>query len=164
MLKNFRLERAAMLMRILIIVTCISMIGITVLPASAPCCCSQMPGKSSAAQKPVQCPLHTNQRSVSDAPLASCCHTPPCVSTGSASCCSQGTIKHVCGTCRCHEQMQVVALPANQPLYTIDGLAVLMVESYEGVGLPKRKADAVQSEDIRHPLTVVFLRTCSLLI
>lgn len=153
-----------MLMRILIIVTCISVIGITVLPASAPCCCFQMPGKSSASQNPVQCPLHATQRSVPDAPVSSCCTTLPGMSTGSASCCSQGMIKHVCGTCRCHGQMQVVVLPANQPLQTIDGLPVLMVESCEGAGLPKCKAEPVGSEEVRHPLKVVFLRTCSLLI
>jgi hypothetical protein len=97
-----------MLSRLVIIITCISLIGATIVPASAiPCCC-----KSTQA----------NDRGQNGMPGAraetgpSCCSvtavkTPSCCATKSVQVsCTRGTVRAECPRCRCLEQMQIVAL------------------------------------------------------
>jgi hypothetical protein len=94
-----------MLNRSIIIITCICMLGVTVVPAAAiPCCC-----KSAAP-----CAKHSSGKPTGV--MASCCSQMPvkakscCEKPAMKSCCAGKTVKAPCGVCRCLEQLQVLAL------------------------------------------------------
>jgi hypothetical protein len=95
-----------MLNRCIVIISCICMLGVTVLPAYAvPCCCKS--ARVSCEKHPSQQPAGTTQSCCSRMPAKaqSCCEKPPM-----GTCCSAKTIEAPCGVCRCLEQLQIVAL------------------------------------------------------
>jgi hypothetical protein len=156
-----------MLRRWLVILTCVSLIGVTVLPASAlPCCCTVMHAKMGRQSATSHCPFHMSSApAVSTVPpRPSCCPGEASVGMAAASCCPQGLIKRVCCQCRCHEQMQVVALPAVTSCELLGGLPGL-TPGFHGptsMALPKRGSRA--GLNVRIARTGVLLQTCSLLI
>jgi hypothetical protein len=100
---------AAMLKRLITIFSCICMVGVTVLPASAvPCCCRQ-------AGKPNCCEEHQAKA------LPGCCHEAR-EQTLADECCrssvDQTNIDQKCPRCRCLEEMQIVTLSGYQA-YTV---------------------------------------------
>lgn len=100
-----------MLNRSIVIISCICMLGVTVLPAAAiPCCCKSV-HKSCGKHSPEQ-PAGTTAGCCSGMPVKakSCCEKPPI-----ETCCSGKTIEAPCGVCRCLEQLQIVALNGYQP-------------------------------------------------
>jgi len=99
-----------MLIRLLNIMVCISLVGVTVAPASMrPCCCKTM-GKTAVAQKAPQscCAMKATARNLCHPAARSCCSDHNV--TKAKSCCSGNELMQERRTCRCLEQMQLVAL------------------------------------------------------
>jgi len=149
-----------MLSRLVIIITCVSLIGVTVVPASSiPCCC-----KSTQAN-------YLNQSASSDTKSEM---GPACCSRGAAkdrSCCAtkavqvscaMGTVREECPRCRCLEQLQIVALSGYTALETsirILAVTVAAVASSAGIG-PSDVAGTVSEANCRD--IVISLQTCTL--
>lgn len=99
-----------MLKRVFVITMCVSMLGMTVVPASwMPCCCKAQ-SKTSSANKPV--PSCCIDKTVMNSSESEFSHR-SCHETGlnAQQACACGTIvRGLCGACRCAEQVQVIAL------------------------------------------------------
>ncbi|MFH1116480.1 MAG: hypothetical protein V1792_21415 [Pseudomonadota bacterium] len=163
-------KRVVMLKRSLILMVCISMVGVTVLPASLlPCCCKFEGDKPAARGAPTCCPVHKAISPVlpQTPRQGSCCsESLPVEQIDQPTCCSrQIGLQNNCGKCRCLEQMQLVTLSG----YSVGQTAVrtpAVDEASVGLSLP-----AVPGRHIIHvgpgiyiPKNVVLLKTCTLLI
>jgi hypothetical protein len=105
-----------MLSRSIAIIVCLSLIGVTVLPASMiPCCCASKGDlcKTASAGPRSCCAKGPSDLAVSQGTAKSCCAN---ISADLPACCSKQTVKKECPVCRCIEQMQIVALSG----YSID--------------------------------------------
>ena len=93
-----------MLSRLLVIITCVSLVGMTVVPASAiPCCCNKsMHSKKMSGAKAQMSPACLPESADKALP---CCHGKLV-----KACCSTKVIRQKCPKCRCLEQLQIVAL------------------------------------------------------
>jgi hypothetical protein len=149
-----------MLTRLVIIVTCISLIGVTIVPASSiPCCCKS---------------AHTNFRGQSGIShpatkaVSTCCSRGPakvrscCATKVDQATCANGTVRGECPKCRCLEQLQIIALSGYSALGTIirvPALNVAITTPLAGITSPGMAALAPEADcrDI-----VVGLQTCSL--
>jgi len=163
-------KRVAMLNRSLIILICISMVGVTVLPASMlPCCCKFKGAKMRAEDAPGCCALRKAGPPVlkQTARERSCCSARQLSEApAQATCCSQQvSVKVPCGKCRCLEHMQVVALSGY-----MGGEVNLRTSAVHTATLPPstlvsvdRRIASVIPDDYS-PKNVVLLKTCTLLI
>jgi hypothetical protein len=149
-----------MLTRLVIIITCVSLIGVTIVPAaSLPCCCKST-HTNSAGQSEISrhvtepTPACCSQGHVK---VRSCCATKVVRAT-----CTKGTVRGECPRCRCLEQMQIVALSGYTALGTIIRVPALNVAAtapLAGINSPGMAALAPEADcrDI-----VVGLQTCTL--
>jgi len=156
-----------MLRHSLVIFIGICLIGVTMLPASVvPCCCTFMRAQMGQQSARSACPLHVGRAPApSTIPSTpSCCSGRMPVSATAAPCCSQSLIKQVCGKCRCHEQMHVVALPACPSCQPLGGLPVLTARFDGSTSVAFREKGRLAGLDLGIPRTGVLLQTCSLLI
>ncbi len=163
-------KRVAMLNRSLIFLVCISMVGVTTLPASLlPCCCKFERVKILAEGVSTDCPLHKEGRSAFPQPPRerSCCSTQQAVEEPvQATCCSQQVVlQKACGKCRCLEQMQIVTLSG----YTVGQVniktsAVPVATVTPSAFLAVGNHNACITPDSYSPKNDVILKTCTLLI
>jgi hypothetical protein len=149
-----------MLSRLVIIVTCISLVGVTIVPASSiPCCCKSM---------------HTNYRGQSGISDLTAETGPACCSRIAAkarSCCStnvvqascsKGLVRAECPQCRCREHIQILALSGYTAIETSVRLsAVTFAAAGHTSGIqPSYMAGIGPEVDCRD--IVVSLQTCTL--
>jgi len=153
-------ERVAMLKRSLAIFVCISMVGLTAVPASwLPCCCKSK-AKAGHIQKSVVSSSTNKARFSSPGTLAAvhtCCSTK---ANPAASCEARQVLKKSCPGCRCLEQMQIVTV-AGQSSYdsysastTFSTDRILLVPVAPGASEPMLKFTAEGSMS-------TLLLTCS---
>ncbi len=149
-----------MLSRLLTIITCISLIGVTIVPASSiPCCCKFMhanyAGQSDISGSMVETGPACCSRGAVKA--HSCCST----NTAQASC-SKGHIKQVCPRCRCLEQLQIVALSGYTAIETSVRLSALTFAAavLTSVARPSLMAGLAPEANCRD--IVISLQTCTL--
>jgi len=146
-----------MLNRSIIILSCVCMLGMTVLPASAiPCCC-----KSVRIAVKHTCPHPAGMGAGSCSPkhnkVKACCEK-----QAQASGCSGKFIKSACPTCRCLEQVQIVALTGyaigDSPVRLAS--AVVTPDSLDHVSQPGTDTTPLPAT---HPDGhLINLRTCTL--
>jgi len=104
-------KRAAMLSLLLAFFVCVSLVGVTVVPASLmPCCCKFGATLEPSQQQVRACCLAKSGTSSVSGQLVrgSCCGSLKAAAV--PSCCAQAALTQECGTCRCLEQAQIVAL------------------------------------------------------
>ena len=156
-----------MLRRSLVLSLCISLVGVSALPASAiPCCCTYKQAKVTRQWACPNCAPHDTKviAGTSLPSIPPCCAKKSSVSVPTASCCSTTLVEHLSGKCRCHDLMQMIALTACSSCHSVMGTAPLVEQSVDtGVVTASRRGQPAGLET-RFPETVVFLRTCSLLI
>lgn len=164
------LNRVAMLNRLLIILICISMVGVTVLPASMlPCCCKFKGAKMRAEDASNCCASCKAGRPVvrQTAREKACCSARQLAEApAQTTCCSQQVNVQVpCGKCRCMEQMQVVALSGYMGgEVNLRTSAVSAATLTAAILLPVDHGIASVLPDGYSPKNVVLLKTCTLLI
>lgn len=147
-----------MLSRAVVIVVCISMVGITVVPASwMPCCC-KFKSKALESERPIAsccAEKFTANLTAPSPPSHSCCP----VDLKDRSCACGSVIKGVCSACRCAEQMQVIALSgySAQDETAKDHLVAISSVSPFSVILSLRSP--VSPEVVDPPGMVTLLRT-----
>ncbi len=159
-----------MLNRTLIFIVCISMVGVTVLPASLlPCCCKFEGVKMRTQGAFTGCPLHKASRPVlpQTPRQGSCCSDRQIVEeTAQPTCCSQQvSLQKPCGKCRCLEQMQVVTLSGysvGQVNMRTTTFSVAAVTPQALLAVDQHTADVIPN--MHAPKNVVLLKTCTLLI
>jgi hypothetical protein len=161
-------KRVAMMRRSIIFLVCISMVGVTILPASLiPCCCKSKGEKIRAEGAQSVCPLHKAARFGPPSPASShscCAFKVPPTEVATATCCTGDTLLQDCGNCRCLEQMQIVALSGYSCCQvSVRVLAVPIPHPAESSILSVDR-DVYPSVEVYSPQNVVLLRTCSLLI
>jgi hypothetical protein len=95
-----------MLSRLIIIISCISLVGVTVVPGSLiPCCCKAKGQHNCSMEKSAPRCSTGNMMCAMPVKAKSCCAKTP-----SKTCCPQKTIKPECPNCRCLEQLQILTL------------------------------------------------------
>lgn len=150
-----------MLSRLIIIISCISLVGVTVLPASLiPCCCKSK-GQNNACKGKSASGSSTGNMTCSVPVKAKSC----CAKNPSDACCPQkteNTIKKDCPNCRCLEQMQIVTLSGhNDSEHTIRISALAAIQSATttsvGISVPTDSSAVTVSRGV--PLS---LQTCTL--
>jgi len=149
-----------MLSRLVIIITCVSLVGVTIVPASSiPCCCKSM---------------HANYRDQSgisgpraEAGPACCSRTPAkarsCCSTNVVQAsCTKGLVRGECPQCRCVQQLQIIALSGYTAIETSVRLsAATFAAADQSSGIqPSYMAGIVPEVDCRD--IVISLQTCTL--
>ncbi len=147
-----------MFSRLIIIISCISLVGVTVLPASLiPCCCKSGVTQNCALQDSARGCCTGKMMSEVPAKTKSCCAKDP-----SDKCCSQKVIKKECPNCRCLEQLQIITLPGhndNEHSIRISALAAVGSATTPVIGIDV-PADIVAVKDFGGiPLS---LQTCTL--
>ncbi len=147
-----------MLSRFIIIISCISLVGVTVVPASLiPCCCKAKGSHNCVIERSApRCPTG-NMMCAMPVKAKSCCSK-----TSSKTCCPQKTIKPECPNCRCLEQLQIVTLSgSNDNEHTIRISAFAAIQSATvalvQIGVPTDSAVVTVSRGV--PLS---LQTCTL--
>ncbi len=145
-----------MLSRLLVIITCVSLVGVTVVPASAiPCCCnksmhSRGMSRAKAEMSAVCCPESADK-------AHSCCH-----GKLETACRSKKIVRQNCPRCRCLEQLQIIALSGYAP--TENNIRVSTVTLATVAPMPftdfDKSAVVMPSSDCRDP--IISLRTCTL--
>jgi hypothetical protein len=149
-----------MLSRLVIIITCISLVGVTIVPASSiPCCC-----KSIQANYRDQCGISGLRAETGP----TCCSktvakAPSCCSTEAVQAsCAKGLVRDECPQCRCVQQLQIVALSGYTAIETSVRLsAVTFAAVAESSGIqPSHMAGIVAEVDCRD--IVISLQTCTL--
>jgi hypothetical protein len=147
-----------MLNRSIVIISCICMLGMTVLPAYAiPCCCKS--ARMSCGKHSPEQPAGTTKGCCSTVPVKakSCCEPIPI-----ETCCSGKTIEAPCGACRCLEQLQIVALSGyeayDSSMRTASSAAV--TASPEVVCQPRAMGQPLAGLNV-HSLLIGF-QTCNL--
>ena len=101
---NASLKQDVMLSRVIAIVTCLSLVGVSLVPASLlPCCCKNRSMAQQGASGPTcpKCPPGTT------ASAMPCCAK---MQSEAPACCTKNSLQQNCPLCRCMEQMQVVTL------------------------------------------------------
>ena len=146
-----------MLSHLLVIITCISMVGMTVVPASAiPCCCNrslharEVSHSRAEVIPPVCCPER-------DTKVHSCCRAKL-----QTACRSDNFVKQKCPRCRCLEQLQIVALSgyaSTESNTRVSPAIVPTVTPMPFTGLDESAVGTALS-DCRDP--IVILQTCTL--
>lgn len=149
-----------MLSRLLTIITCISLIGVTIVPASSiPCCCKFMHANYSGQSETSGSRAETGPACCSKGAVKarSCCSTNAVQAS-----CSKGLIKQVCPRCRCLEQLQIVALSGYAAIETSVRLsAVTFAAAVSTSGIqPSSMAGTIPEANCRD--IVVSLQTCTL--
>jgi hypothetical protein len=151
-----------MLSRSIAVMACLSLIGMTILPASViPCCCKN---KDNLAQGTFAHPLSCCEKSstirtTSEGTVKPCCAKN---SVDLQSCCSNRVIKKECPACRCLEQMQIIALSG----YSVDGstVRVPLLSIHDMASTPDVTL-LIAANPIREegpPGNPAFVRTCTL--
>lgn len=157
-----------MVSRSLVILVCVSLIGVTVLPASLlPCCCKFERATVFRESPGSACPLHNVNEPVSNGPTArrSCCSAVSIQDRAStATCCFPKVLKEPCGKCRCLEQMQIVALSGYSPPQLPTKILLVAHAPVAASSFASRYTLLVQVADAYPPTLVVILKTCTLLI
>ena len=149
-----------MLSRLVIIITCVSLVGVTIVPASSiPCCCKSMHTNyrnqtavtgSSAETGPTCC-----SRTAAKAP--SCCST-----TAVQASCAKGLVRDECAQCRCAQHLQIIALSGYTAIETsvrLPGVTFAAADHSSGIQ-PSYMAGIGPEVDRRD--IVVSLQTCTL--
>jgi hypothetical protein len=149
-----------MLSRLVVIITCVSLVGVTIVPASSiPCCCKSIQANyrdqsglsgPSAETGPACC-------SRTSAKARSCCATKPVQVS-----CATGTLRDECPKCRCVQQLQIVALSGYTAIETSVRLsAVTFAPAANSSGIqPSYMAGILPEVDCRD--IVISLQTCTL--
>jgi hypothetical protein len=110
-----------MFSRLIIIVSCISLLGVSIVPAYLlPCCCKSGWAKQDSQVSGRSCPGKTCEVTTGS---KSCCAKVP-----AEKCCSQNMIKKDCPNCRCLDQMQIVTLSGhndNENTFRISALTAV---------------------------------------
>jgi hypothetical protein len=149
-----------MLTRLVIIIMCVSLIGVTIVPASSiPCCCKSGHTNFQAQSRiphPATEAVHACC-SPGPAKVRSCCATKVVQAT-----CAKGTVRGECPRCRCLEQLQIIALSGYSALGTIIRIPVLNVVATAPLGgiISPGMAALAPEADCRD--IVVGLQTCTL--
>jgi hypothetical protein len=147
-----------MLSHLVIIITCISLVSTTIVPASSiPCCC-----------KSIQANYRTNVEFRASGPQGPCCSktvakAPSCCSTNPVQAsCANGLVRDECPQCRCVQQLQIVALSGYTAIETSVRLsAVTFAAAAHSSGIrPSHMAGIVAEVDCRD--IVISLQTCTL--
>lgn len=149
-----------MLSRSIAIIACLSLVGVSLVPASlVPCCCKAKFNAQHASSTPScnHCPATGAARSASAVPA--CCANQ---SAELPSSCAGNVVKSDCPRCRCLEQLQIVALspvssdqlPVRILSAAVVGEAVSVTSQTDG-GLPIVSAQGP-------PGNPAFLKTCAL--
>lgn len=146
-----------MLSRSIVIISCISLLGVTVLPASLIPCCCKPGGMSLSAKMAAKCGATGKMMCGIPAKTKSCC-----AKDTSDQCSPQKTVKKNCPHCRCLEQMQIVTLTGhndNEQTTRISALAAVETADTSVVGI-EIASDLVFVKDfVSTPLS---LQTCTL--
>jgi hypothetical protein len=149
-----------MLSRLVIIITCVSLVWATIVPASSiPCCCKSIQANyreqcgisgPSAEAVPACC-----SKTVAKAP--SCCATKPVQVS-----CATGTLREECPQCRCVQQLQIVALSGYTAIETNVRLSAVTFAAagHSSDIQPSYMAGIGPEVDCRD--IVVSLQTCTL--
>jgi hypothetical protein len=149
-----------MLSRLVIIITCVSLVGVTIVPASSiPCCC-----KSIQANYRDQCGISGLRAEAGP----TCCSktvakAPSCCSTKAVQAsCAKGLVRDECPQCRCVQQLQIVALSGYTAIETSVRLSsVTFAAAAESSGIqPSHMAGIVAQVDCRD--IAISLQTCTL--
>lgn len=147
-----------MLSRLIIIISCISLVGVTAVPASLiPCCCKTKAPHKCCTGKSASGASTGNMMCGMPAKAKSCC-----AKDHSSTCCPQNTIKKDCPNCRCLEQMQIVTLSGqsdNEHTIRISALAVVQSAAVPLVGIEVPTDSGAVTVSRGVPLS---LRTCTL--
>lgn len=150
-----------MLSRSIAIITCLSLVGVSIVPASmVPCCCKARPLAQHAASLPAcpKCPV-TVPAAASASPAPSCCAAIP---SEVPACCAKSNIKQNCHRCRCLDQMQIVALAqASWDQLSVRVLPALPIGEIASVDNPVTDAFQVMHAE-GPPGNLGFLTTCAL--
>ncbi len=149
-----------MLSRLVIIILCVSLVGVTIVPASSiPCCCKTMHANYSV-QSGISGSLAEKGRACCSGGAVkarSCCATHVVQAT-----CAKGTVRDECPRCRCLEQLQIVALSGYTAVENSVRLAAVTfstVASLSGIR-PSQMAGLALEVDCRD--IVISLQTCTL--
>jgi hypothetical protein len=149
-----------MLSRSIAIITCLSLVGVSLVPASlVPCCCKTRSVAQSVASLPAcpKCPV-TIPAAANAAP-APCCAAAP---SDSPACCAKVDLKQNCPRCRCLDQLQIVALTqASWDQLSVRVLPAVEIGEVAGVDNPASDSFHIpNAED--PPGKIGFLTTCTL--
>ena len=155
-------RQGTMLSRSIAVMACLSLIGMTILPASViPCCCKN---KDNLAQGTFAHPLSCCEKS-SAVRTATAGIVKPCCAKNSVdlqSCCSNRVVLPECLGCRCLEQMQIIALSG----YSVDESTVriplLSIPDMASTSDLTSRIAANPTRDEGPPGNPAFLRTCTL--
>ncbi len=148
-----------MLIRSVAIMVCISLVGMTVVPASwLPCCCKSK-SKSLESERPIaSCCAEKSSINftIPNSQGHSCC---PVNLKDDRSCACSSAIRGICSACRCAEQMQIVALSgySAQEETSRDRLVTLYSVSQSSVIVLAN--NSVPVKDVNPPGMVTLLRT-----
>jgi hypothetical protein len=145
--------------RLVVIILCVSLVGVTVVPASSiPCCCKSM--HATRADR--------NGISGDRAEMGPACCTAGAVKARSCcagklvSSCSKRIVRAECPRCRCLEQMQIVALSgytAFENTVRVPPVTFVALVELSSLG-PSNIVGLVPETDCRDVL--INLRTCTL--
>lgn len=148
-----------MLSRLVIIVTCVCLIGVTIVPASSvPCCCKSHTGFMGP---------HGISAATADTGAASCARgmikaRSCCPDKLAQASCSQEVVKQECPRCRCIEQLQIVALSGYAAFETSVRLpAVTLAAATPFPMVDSIKTIGTGQEAGGHEI-VISLQTCTL--
>jgi hypothetical protein len=149
-----------MLNRTIAIITCLSLVGVSLVPASlVPCCCKGKLGAQQVSSLPScpECPVAAPSGS-KHSPLSCCAKT----QADAPACCAKNSLQPNCPRCRCLEQMQVVAL---SPVSS-DQVSVRVLPAVHADEAPSVNSQTLGAFPILHaggpPGSFTFLSTCSL--
>jgi hypothetical protein len=149
-----------MLSRLVIIITCVSLVGVTIVPASSiPCCCKSV-NANYLDQNGISGPkAQTGPACCSAAAVKarSCCSTKVV-----KACCAKGLVRDECPQCRCREHIQILALSGYTAIETsvrLSAVTFAAAGNSSGIQL-SHMACIVPEVDCRD--IVISLQTCTL--
>jgi hypothetical protein len=149
-----------MLSRLVIIITCISLVGVTIVPASSiPCCCKSMHAnyRDQIGSSDLRAETGPACCSRTPAKARSCCST----NVVQASC-AKGFVRGECPQCRCVQQLQIIALSGYTAIETSVRLSAVTFAAAGHLSAiqPSYMAGIVPEVDCRD--IVISLQTCTL--
>jgi hypothetical protein len=154
-----------MLSRLLAILVCISLLGVTVVPASfMPCCCKVGVKLVRGHQQSGACCAARSGESVSTVQpeKRSCCSAVKAAAL--PSCLARKALKPECRTCRCLEQAQIMALSGHSFYQVCEKIPLLATISDCSSASVITERGVELGEDHSAPGITVFLKTCAFLI